>query len=107
MERQITFLIMIAGFHGYNRNSPEVSVYIVNAFTLAAVMFELETLKPSDSSEISGFHRNLPHCIQHLPKATVATALYILTGSLPIKATHDNNVLTLFGSMLRREGLID
>ena len=102
-------MIMGAGFHVYNRVSPEVSVHIINAFTLLAIMFGLETLKltPSDYSEIYGFHKKLLHCTQHLPKATAAPALYTLTGSLPIKAIHHKNVLTLFGSMLRREGLIE
>ena len=86
-----------------------MSVHIINAFILLAILFGLETLKltPSSYSKISGFYRKLLHCIQHLPKATASLALYILTGSLPIKAIHHKNVLTLLGSMLRREGSIE
>ena len=104
------YMLIGAGFHGYNGVSPEVSVHIINALILLAIMFGRKTLKLTQSNnntEISGFHRKLLHSIHHLPKATAAVALYISTGSLPIKATHHKNVLTLFGSMLRREGSIE
>ena len=59
--KQNTFMIMGAGFHGYNGVNPEVSIHIINAFILLTIMFGLETLKltPSDYREISGFHRKL------------------------------------------------
>ena len=85
--RQIAFMIMGAGFHGHNGASPKVYVHIIYSFILLAIMFRLKILKliPSDYREISGFHGKQLHCIQHLPKATVAPALYILTSSCPSK----------------------
>ena len=104
--RKIAFMIMGAGFYGLNGISPEVSIHIINIYILPAIMFGLDTLRltRTDYGELANYHRKLLRCIQHLPKATAGPALYLLTGSLPVEALHHKNVLTLFGSMTRREG---
>ena len=96
---------MGAGLYWLNELSPETSINMVTTYIipLAEIMHGLETLGMSTSgySVLVTFHQKLLMSI-HLPRATAHTALYLLTGSLPLKAIHHTNVFTLFVTMTRR-----
>jgi hypothetical protein len=45
--------------------------------------------------------------VQHLPQSTATSALYLLTGSLPLEAWHHKSILTLFSNISRKEHSIE
>lgn len=100
---------MGAGLHGLNGVSPEVTVTLVNIYVLPAVMYGLETtrLTETDYATLEKYHRTLLRQLQHLPQSTAIPAIYLLTGSLPIRAIHHKKVLTFYASILRKEGSVE
>ena len=95
---------MGAGFCRLNGLSPETSINMVTTYIIPTIMLGLEILRlsTSDYSMIAMFHLKLLRSIQHFPQPTALPALYLLTGSLPLKVIHPKNVLTLFVNMTRR-----
>ncbi len=103
--RRTAYSLMNAGFSGLNGVSPEVSIPMLNTFIEPTITHSLEAIQltEADYKILENNQRMQLRQLQHLPPSTAIPALYLLTGTLPIRATIHKNMLRLFGSIMRRK----
>ena len=101
--------LMGAGLHGLNGLSPTVSLKLLKIYVVPCLLYGLETicLSQPNINALETFYRATLKRIQHLPESSANAACYLLLGVLPIQAQIDVKILTLFGSILRREGSLE
>ena len=103
--RRTAYALMGAGLCGLNGVSPEVSIPLINVYVMPTITHSLEALKLTDPEyeELERHQRLLLRQIQHLPQSTATPALYLLTGTLPMRAIVHKKILTFFGNIMRKE----
>ena len=108
-SRRAAYALMGAGLHGLNGISPEISIVMINTFIRPILMSGLDALclGENDYDLLESYHLKLLRCIQHLPTSTAKPALYLLPGSLPLEAIHHQQVLSLYGRIIRRYNSIE
>ena len=108
-SRRAAYALMGAGLHGLNGISPEISTAMVNTYIKPILMSGLDALclGEKDYELLESHHLKLLRSIQHLPTSTAKPALYLLSGSLPLEATHHQQVLSLYGRIIRRYNSIE
>ena len=79
---------MGAGFRGLNGINHEVSVCIWQTFVRPRLVYGLESinLTKCDIQKLELYQRTLIGQILHLPERVASSAMYILSGQLPVEA---------------------
>ena len=86
---------MGAGLHGENGGNPRVSLSLWNTYVLPRFTYGLDNLTLSNSKieKLNQFHKNFLKQVMHLHEGTADTAVYILSGQLPLVADLHKRVL--------------
>ena len=85
--RKASYGLMSAGFHGENGLDPITCVNLYRTFILPILTYGLEVLLPSQSSikKLEQFQKQLLKRILSVPQNTPDTAVYILSGLIPVQ----------------------
>ena len=103
--RNTAYALMGAGFHGLNGINPEVSICIWQTYVRPRLVYGLESINLSkcDIQKLELYQRTLIRQILHLPERVASSAMYILSGQLPVEAKIHKRRLTLYGNIVRKE----
>ena len=107
--RKAIYSIAGAGLYGLRGVSPDAALKLLQAYVTPCMLYGLEALciSTQDILPLEKYYRTLLKSIQHLPNATANAACYLLLGVLPIEGQIHVKMLTLFGSILRRDGSVE
>ena len=97
LGRRTACSLMGAGFHGVNGISPKVSLHLYDTYVLPRVLYGLEgtILKQKHLNDLERFHKGMIRDLQSLPTRTSTSAVYLLSGQLPLEALMDIRLGTL------------
>ena len=86
--RGCAYSLMRAGLHGENGGNPRVSLSLWNTYVLPCLTYGLDvlTLSSSEIQKLNQFHKKILKQVMHLHERTADTAVYILSGQLPLVA---------------------
>ena len=103
--RKASYGLMSAGFHGENGLDPITCVNLYRTFILPILTYGLEVLLPSQSSikKLEQFQKQLLKRILSVPQNTPDTAVYILSGLIPVQEQVQWKALTLFNNICRQD----
>ena len=106
LARRTVYAMMGAGMHGLNGLPPITSYHLYDVHVVSRYLSNLESiiLTRKDIDALEKYHRTFLKQIQHLPQRASNAAAYLLLGARPIEAQIDLKILTLFGSITRKEG---
>ncbi|MCG7866749.1 MAG: hypothetical protein JAY74_10300 [Candidatus Thiodiazotropha taylori] len=101
--RRTTYCLMGAGLHGHNGLDPDTSIHVLQTYILPLLVYGLEVLLPRKTlmEKAERFYKKLLKQILSLPNTTADSAVYILTGTIPLEGVIHSRALTLFGSICR------
>ena len=104
--RRAAYKLMGAGFSGVNGISPFYTRCMVTTYVMPCLTYGLEAMVMEDKNYevLDKYHRGLLRQLQGLPDSTATPAIYLLLGSLPCQAIIHQKILTLFISILHRDG---
>ena len=96
---------MGAGFRGLNGINHELSVCIWQTYARPRLVYWLESINITkcDIQKLELYQRTLIRQILHLPERVSSSAMYILSGQLPVEAEIHKRRLTLYGNIVRKE----
>ena len=96
---------MGAGFHRLNGVNPEVSVSIWQTYARPRLLYGLEgiNLTKCDIHKLEVYQRTLLRQLLHLPERVATSAIYILSGQLPVEAEIHKRTLSLYGNIVRND----
>ena len=102
--RNTAYALMGAGFHGLNGINHEVSVCIWQTYARPRLVYGLESINITkcDIQKLESYQRTLIRHILHLPERVAFSAMYILSGQLPVEALIHKRRLTLYGNIVRK-----
>ena len=105
--RGCAYSLMGAGLHGENGGNPRVSLSLWSAYVLPRLIYGLDVLKLSKSEiqKLNQFHKKILKQIMHLQERTADSAVYLLSGQLPLVADLHKRVLGTLGSVLRSSSI--
>ncbi len=88
LARNTTYSLMGSGFHGVNGIKPTVSFHMFELYVISRIMNSLEAINipQTEVNNIEIHQRTVIRQLQSLPKRTANSALYILSGVLPMQA---------------------
>ena len=86
---------------------PRVSLSLWSAYVLPRLIYGLDVLKLSKSEiqKLNQFHKKFLKQIMHLQERTADSAVYLLSGQLPLVADLHKRVLGTLGSVLRSSSI--
>lgn len=101
--RRTAYALLGAGMHGRNGVGTQHATHIYKCYVIPRLLYGLETLgtKTLKIKDIERFHLQTLKDIQGLPSRTATSAVYLLTGILPIQAIIDLKRLSLIGTIAR------
>lgn len=102
--RRTMYALLGAGLHGRNGLNPLVSARLWTVFGLPRVIYGLEvvSLKASELKTMATYERKLLRQIQYLPDRCATIPIYILSGVMPIEASIDRRLLSMFVGLLKQ-----
>ena len=117
--RGCAYSLMGAGLHGENGGNPRVSIGV---FTSKLIRFRLSlwstyvlprltygldvlTLSKSEVQKLNQFHKKFLKQVMHLQERTADSAVYLLSGQLPLVADLHKRILGTLGGMLRSSSI--
>ena len=91
------YALLGAGMYGMQGLHPKTTLKLIMSYIIPTLTYGLEVLSISSQNlqKLEVFFRNLLRRTQNLPKKTASCALHILTGTTPIEAYIDTQVLSL------------
>ncbi|MEW8547744.1 MAG: reverse transcriptase family protein, partial [Candidatus Thiodiazotropha sp.] len=103
--RKASYGLMSAGFHGENGLDSITCVNLYKTFILPILNYGLEVILPSQSGikKLEQFQKQLLKRILSVPQNTPDTAIYILSGIIPIQEQIELKALTLFNNICRQD----
>ncbi|MEW8546489.1 MAG: reverse transcriptase domain-containing protein, partial [Candidatus Thiodiazotropha sp.] len=103
--RNTAYALMGAGFHGLNGVNPEVSICIWQIYVRPRLLYGLESinLSKSDVQKLEVYQRTILRQILHLPERVASSAIYVLSGQLPVEAEIHKRRLALYGNIVRKD----
>lgn len=109
LARRTSYSLLGAGLHGLNGVGPEVGKHLWTIYVQPRLLYGLEciTLTQRDINEIENYFRSTIRTIQHLPKSTAISAIYLLLGIPPIEAQIHINILTFLQNILQRKSSVE
>ena len=92
------YALLGAGMYGMQGLHPKTTLKLIMSYIIPTLTYGLEVLSITSQNlqKLEVFFRNLLRRTQNLPKETASCALHILTGTTPIEAYIDSQVLNLF-----------
>jgi hypothetical protein len=92
---------MSTGLHGQNGLDPITSLYLIRTFIQAIVTYDLESILPTSQNieKLEKFQRQLPKRFLTLSINTPESAIFIVTGFLPVIAQIERKALTIFNNI--------
>jgi hypothetical protein len=103
MTRRTVYGLMGTGLHGSNGIGPAISVVIYRCYVLPRLLYGLDVaeLNITQMSEVRSQHLSMLRRFQSLPDSTATSAIYLLSGTMPIDGEIDISRLGLVGQILR------
>ena len=91
---------MGAGFHGLNGVNPEVSFSIWQTYVRPRLLYGLESINLSkcDIQNLELYQRKVIR-----PERVATSAIYVLSGQLPVEAEIHKRRLSLYGNIVRND----
>jgi hypothetical protein len=95
--RSTVYAMMKVGLHGQNGLNPTASVRLLDLYVLPKVMYGLEAvlLQVGDMDQLEMFHKKLLKQLQGLHEKAADPAVYLLAGTLPLRARLDISRINL------------
>ena len=105
LGRRTAYALMGAGLYAANGLPTLVSLRLYNTFVIPRILSGLESvvLKRKDINKLELYHRQTLRILQGLPERCAVEGVYLLAGALPIEATLDLRILSLFGAVCRQK----
>ena len=103
--RKTMYSLMGPGLHGYNGLDPETSVQLYQVYVVPTLVYGLELILP-EQRLVDSLERTNKKFLKHilsLPNTTADSAVYILTGTIPVEGVIHKRALSLFGNVCRQE----
>ena len=91
MCRRTAYSLFAFGLHGHNGLDPLTSLHLIKTYILPALLYGLEIvqLNKGNIDQLELYQKKLIKQILFVPVKTPGTAMYILSGLLPIEAQLD------------------
>ena len=101
--RRTSYRLMGAGLHGGDGLDPAACNKLIDLYVSPRLLLGLEAsvLNRTDIAKLESYYRRLLRMIQSLPESTANSAVYLLTGNIPLEGRWHQRVLSLFGSIAR------
>ena len=92
------YALLGAGMYGMQGLHPKTTLKLIMSYIIPTLTYGLEVLNITSQNlqKLEVFYRNLLRRTQNLPKEIASCTLHILTGTTPIEANIDTQVLNLF-----------
>ena len=101
--RRTIYSLMGSGLHGHDGLDPETSFHLLSIFVLLVLVYGLEVVLPKNVL-VEKLERTYKQFITHilsLPTTVADSAVYILSGTIPIEGVIHKRALTLFSNICR------
>ncbi len=94
---------MSVGLHGHNGLSVEACIHIYKVYVMPRLLYGLEavTLSVGQVTDLNSFHTRTLRMVQSLPQRCAKSAIYLLSGVLPVEAYYDYSLLSMLGRLIR------
>ena len=101
--RRTKYSLMGSGLHGHNGLDPETCrpLHLLSIFVLPVLVYGLEVVLPKNAL-VEKLERTYKQFIKHvlsLPTTVADSAVYILSGTIPIEGVIHKRALNLFGNI--------
>ena len=99
--RKALYSLMSSGLHGNNGLDPATSLHLLNIYVMPILTYGLDVIyiNKTQTAVLERFQKKILKQILSLPTTTSDSAVYILSGFLPIEATIHKKILTLFNNV--------
>ena len=103
--RRTVYSLMGSGLHGENGLDPETSIHLLQTYVLPVLVYGLEVVLPKATlvEKLEKTYKKFLKHILSLPVTVADSAVYVLSGALPVEGVIHKRALTLFGSICRLE----
>ena len=101
--RRTVYSLMGSGLHGENGLDPETSIHLLQTYVLSVLVYGLEVVLPK-ASLMDKLERTYKKFVKHilsLPVTVADSAVYVLSGAMPIEGVIHKRALVMFGSLCR------
>ena len=101
--RKTAYSLLGTGLHGQEGLDPPASVKLCNTYVKPRLLHGLEATIITDAqlSQIDVYYKSLLRQIQSLPQNVATPAIYLLSGSIPVKAHLHMRYMSMFGAIAR------
>ena len=92
---------MSSGFHGHNGLDPETKLQLIRTYFTPIMLYVLELILPNrtQTTKLEIFQKKLLKQLLSLPQNAPDSAIYLLTGFLPVEAQIHKKELQLFNNI--------
>ena len=104
--RRTAYSLFASGLRGHNGLDPLTSLHLIKIYILPVLIYGLEIvqLNKGNIDQLELYQKKLIKQILSVPVNTPDTAVYILSGLLPIEAQLDKKKLTFFNNVCHQPG---
>ena len=99
--RKTVYSLLSAGLHGQNGLGPQASLHIARIYVLPILLYGFELILPNQTLTecLEIFQKKLYKRLLSVPINTPGSAVYILSGFLPVEAQINKNALIFFNNV--------
>ena len=103
--RNTAYALIGAGFRGLNGINPEVAMCIWQTYARPRLLYGLESINLTKRGiqKLELYQRTTIRQILHLPERVATSAIYILSGQIPVEAEIHKRRLCMYGNILRND----
>ena len=103
--RRSVYALFDCGFHGENGLDPETMIHLFKTYITPVLLYGMEVLIPKGKylEQLDKFQKKMIKQLLSISSNTPDSAIYILTGLLPIEAQIHIKGLTLFGNVCHQD----
>ena len=101
--RRTIYSLMGSGLHGHNGLDPETALHLLSIFVLPVLVYGLEVVLPKNAlvEKLERTYKQFSKHVLSLPTTVADSAVYILSGTIPIEGVIHKRAVTLFGNICR------
>ena len=101
--RRTLYSLMASGLHGENGMDPETALSLLQTYILPVLTYGLEVIVPSKKvlPILETQYRKIIKQILSIPSNTADSAIYMLSGTIPMEGVIHKKMLSLFGNITR------
>lgn len=101
--RRALYSLMPSGLHGNNGLDPETCLQLYQTYIIPVLLNGLEVILPKRKllDNLERVNKKFLKQILSLPTTTADTAVYVISGTIPIEGTIHKKVLSLYGNICR------